>query len=62
MMEIFSFLNLLRERRSGLLPMLIAQKSLNETLVNGEKFLLILVENNSYLRYIASYANSKELI
>jgi hypothetical protein len=49
MMEIFSFLNLLREQRSGLLPMLIAQKSLNEILVNGEKFLLILAESNSYL-------------
>jgi hypothetical protein len=48
-MKPFSFLGLLREQRSGLLPMLIAQKSLNEILVNGEKFLLILAESNSYL-------------
>jgi len=46
-MKPFSFLGLLREQRSGLLPMLIAQKSLNEILVNGEKFLLILDANES---------------
>jgi len=40
----------------------IAQQSLNETLVNGERSLLILAESNSYLLFLASYADSRELI